>query len=103
MGTRFHQPIPQQFLQQSNPDRFGQPVSNAPFSQSQFSQQLSPGNNIQDSFRLNPSQSDLILKNQFFPSRNNGLQQDTYRDGSEVLNFDNFSPIKEKIENMYLN
>ena len=99
MGTRFQQAIPQQSILQTNPDRFGQPVSQLSFSQSQFSQQLPTTSNIHDTFRQNPSQSELSLNNQFFPSRNNGLLQNRFRDKSLLSNIENFLPIKEKTEN----
>ena len=99
MGTRFQQAIPQQLILQSNPDRFGQPVSKFSFSQPQFTQQLSANDNIQDTFQRKPSQSTVPLSNHFFPSRNNGLLQNRFRDESLLLNLDRFSPVKKKFEN----
>ena len=99
MGTRFQQAIPQKLILQSNPDRFGQPVSQFSFSQPQFTQQLSANSNIQDTIQRKPSQSTVQLNNQFFPSRNNGLLQNRFRDESLLLNFDKFSPVKEQFEN----
>ena len=99
MGTRFQQAIPQQLILQSNPDRFGQPVSKFSFSQPQFTQQLSANNNIQDTFQRNPSQSSVTLNNHFFPSRNNGLLQNRFRDESLQLSLDKFSPPREQFEN----
>ena len=99
MGTRFQQAIPQQFLLQNNPDRFGQPISKFTFSETPFPQQASATNNIQDTFQRLPSQQEVLLNNQFFPSNNNDLLQDNFKDDSLRVNLDRFSSIAEKLNN----
>ena len=58
MGTRFQQAIPPHLLLQGNSDRFAQPISQFPFSQSEI-------NLGQNAFRRQPSRLALLASNQF--------------------------------------